>query len=73
VEGYAGLVVHGPLLAQLLMLMAERQLGPLLAFRFRATAPVMDFEQVTLCRRGTAMWVRGPDGRLCMEAEAVPA
>lgn len=29
VEGYAGLVVHGPLLAQLLMLMADGQLGPL--------------------------------------------
>jgi 3-methylfumaryl-CoA hydratase len=72
VEGYAGLVVHGPLLAQYLMLMAEAQLGPLAGFSFRATSPVMDFEQVTLCRKGCRFWVRGPDGRQCMSAEAEP-
>ncbi|MHC0051904.1 HTD2 family dehydratase [Actibacterium sp. D379-3] len=70
VEGYAGLVVHGPLLAQLLMLKATRELGPLSGFRFRAFAPLMDFEQAALCRTGSALWVRGPDGRMCMEAEA---
>jgi len=69
VEGYAGLVVHGPLLAQLLMLMAERVLGPIRKFRFRATAPLMHFETATLCQNGHSLWVRGPDGRLCMEAE----
>lgn len=73
VEGYEGLVVHGPLLAQLLMLMAERELGPLRAFRFRATAPLMDFEPATLCRKGRALWVRGPAGRMCLEAEATAA
>ncbi len=73
VEGYDGLVVHGPLLAQLLMLMAEQELGALRAFRFRATAPLMDFEPATLCRKGRALWVRGPGNRLCMEAEATPA
>jgi len=62
VEGYDGLVVHGPLLAQLLMLKAERELGPLAAFQFRATAPLMDFEPAALCRTGRALWVRGPDG-----------
>lgn len=70
VEGYPGLVVHGPLLAQLLMLMAEEELGALRAFAFRATAPLMDFEQATLCRHGKDFWVRGPAGRLCMTAEA---
>ncbi|WP_397541766.1 acyl dehydratase [Roseovarius salis] len=71
VEGYAGLVVHGPLLAQLLMLMAERQLGRLRTFDFRATAPLMHSEAATLCWKadGTA-WVRGPDGRQCMTATA---
>ena len=73
VEGYDGLVVHGPLLAQLLMLKAERELGPLSAFRFRATSPLMHTEEATLCRRGHDMWVRGPDGRQCMWAEATPA
>ena len=70
VEGYPGLVVHGPLLAQLLMLMANRHLGRLKTFTFRATAPLMDFEPATLCQKGTMLWVRGPDGRQCMAAEA---
>ncbi len=74
VEGYPGLVVHGPLLAQYLMLMAERELGGFTTFSFRARAPVFDFEQVALCAKpgadGLEMWVRGPDGRLCMTASA---
>jgi 3-methylfumaryl-CoA hydratase len=70
VEGYAGLVVHGPLLAQHLMLMAETDLGPLTEFSFRASAPLMHFETATLCRKGRVLWVRGPDGRQCMEARA---
>lgn len=68
VEGYADLVVHGPLLAQLLMLLAEEQ-APLSAFRFRATAPVTLGEEVTLCRDADSAWVRGADGRQCMIAE----
>jgi len=72
VEGYEGLVVHGPLLAQLLMLMAQEALGPLYSFRFRATAPLMHFERAELCRKGHALWVRGPERRLCMTAEVRP-
>ena len=70
VEGYDGLVVHGPLLAQHLMLMAEGELGPLTAFSFRATAPLMHHEAAVLCRKGRELWVRGPDGRQCMAARA---
>ncbi|WP_371228484.1 FAS1-like dehydratase domain-containing protein [Roseovarius sp. 2305UL8-3] len=70
VEGYDGLVVHGPLLAQLLMQMAERRMGKLNSFRFRATAPLMDYEIAELCWNEGRMWVRGPDGRQCLEAEA---
>lgn len=73
VEGYAGLVVHGPLLAQLLMLMATELNGPLAEFAFRATAPLMHSETATLCRSGGELWVRGPDGRQCMAASAVAA
>ena len=71
VEGYNGLVVHGPLLAQNLILLAERELGGLTWFEFRATAPLMHFETAELCWKpcGTA-WVRGPDGRQCMTAKA---
>ena len=68
VEGYADLVVHGPLLAQLLILMAEEQ-APLKDFRFRATAPVTLGEEVTLCRDTESAWVRGADGRQCMAAK----
>jgi 3-methylfumaryl-CoA hydratase len=70
VEGYAGLVVHGPLLAQLLMLMATDLLGPLSDFSFRAASPLMHSETAQLCRDGTDFWVRGPDGRLVMQASA---
>ncbi|WP_254813756.1 acyl dehydratase [Rhodovulum sp. ES.010] len=69
VEGYGGLVVHGPLLAQLLMLRAEAH-APLRAFRFRARSALIDTEAATLCRAGTTHWVAAPDGRLCMGAEA---
>ncbi|SLN45789.1 hypothetical protein PEL8287_02363 [Roseovarius litorisediminis] len=71
VEGYGGLVVHGPLLAQLLILLAEKQLGSLTSFEFRATAPLLHFEQAQLCWIDGAAWVRGPDGRQCMQAHAV--
>ncbi len=70
VEGYDGLVVHAPLLAQLLMIWAIERLGALKGFRFRATAPLMHFETASLCASGSEMWVRGPDGRQCMEAVA---
>lgn len=71
VEGYAGLVVHGPLLAQLLMLFAEDIMGPLSSFSFRATSALMHFEPAHLCRNGQDLWVRGLDGRQCMQAVAV--
>lgn len=71
VEGYDGLVVHGPLLAQLLMLMAWDEMGPLASFSFRATSALLDHEEAALCRSGRALWVRGPDGRQNMLAEAV--
>jgi len=72
VEGYEGLVVHGPLLAQLIMLKAQDELGPLRSFTFRATAPLMHFETAELCRNRTELWVTGPDGRQCMQASAEP-
>ena len=70
VERYSGLIVHGPLLAQLLMLMAQTHLGNLKTFEFRAYSPLMHIELAELCRNGNQLWVRGPDGRLCMTATA---
>ena len=75
VEGYNGMVSHGPLLAQLLMLYAEAQQGPLKRFQFRATAPLLHHETATLCwkkdeQEGGQLWVRGADGRQHMSASA---
>jgi 3-methylfumaryl-CoA hydratase len=69
-EGYRDLVVHGPLLAQWLMLLAAQKLGALSGFAFRATSPVHRGETVDLCSLGPRFWVRGQDGRLCMDAKA---
>lgn len=70
VEGYDGLVVHGPLLAHLLMRLAQQQLGELTTFSYRATSPLMHHETATLCWKDGLAWVRGPDGRQCMTAQA---
>lgn len=73
VEGYDGLVTHGPLLAQYLMMLAERQLGALKTFKFRATSAMMHNEIATFCINGNDLWVRAPDGRKAMRATAFPA
>lgn len=73
VEGYSGLVVHGPLLAHLLMRLASRHLGPLKTFQFRATAPLQLSDTATsavLCWRDGSAWVRGPSGQQNMIATA---
>ena len=69
-EGYGGLVVHGPLLAQHLMLIADRATDGLKTFHFRATSPLIVGEAARFCRAGNRLWVGGSDGRQCMEAEA---
>lgn len=71
IEGYGGLVVHGPLLAQLTILLAERQLGGLRRFAYRLTAPLLHHETAEICwhDEGT-VWVRGPDARQCLIGSA---
>ncbi|SEW38663.1 3-methylfumaryl-CoA hydratase [Cognatiyoonia koreensis] len=70
VEGYDGLVVHGPLHAHMLMGLAERQQGDLTEFTYRATSPVIAGEEVTYCWKDGAVWARGANGRLCMSGQA---
>lgn len=70
VEGYENLVTHGPLLAQLLMLFAERQLHKLNSFTFRATFPLTLPHRATLCWKDRQMWVRGAEGQQHMIAKA---
>jgi len=74
VEGYPGIVVHGPLLAQLLVQMAGERLGRLTEFSFRALSPVFHQERVSVCAGDgwdeMELWVRAQDGRLAMTASA---
>lgn len=76
VEGYPGLVVHGPLTATVLARLGEQHLGaPLSSFEFRATAPTFagtDIHFVVEGSDGEAInlsAVRG-DGAVVMTAQA---
>jgi 3-methylfumaryl-CoA hydratase len=80
VEGYPGLVVHGPLIATLLVDLLRRQRpdARLRAFEFRAVSPLFDTAPFTVCGRfddlrNASLWARGPQGRLAMQARATIA
>jgi len=78
-EGYPGLVVHGPLLATLLLDLLRRQMPAAVVteFEFRAMAPVFDTGPFSLhgaaIDGGYRLWVRRGDGALAMDAKAVLA
>lgn len=78
-EGYDGLVVHGPLLATLMLdlLRREQPGAQITGFRFRALAPVTDTAPFTLCgtvEAGMArLWVQRSDGAMAMQGEATLA
>lgn len=71
-EGYPGLIVHGPLLATLMVDLARREAPErrLANFRFRALRPVFCGEEIVVGGQpddeGANLWVAGPDGGLCM-------
>ena len=65
IEGYSGLVVHGPLLAHLMMALATRLHGGFPAFSYRGASPLIVGEDATLCAKDGRFWVRAGDGRLC--------
>ena len=76
VEGYPGLIVHGPLIATLLVDLVRRNSAQTVtAFRFRAVRPIFDITRFSVCGTpqpdGTvALWAQDESGALCMEAEA---
>jgi 3-methylfumaryl-CoA hydratase len=75
VEGYPGLVFHGPLTATLLMALAEELGGAKLArFSFRGVAPLFDTAPfaINAKRDGDKIiaWAETPDGALAMIADA---
>src|SRR5699024_1180780 len=80
VEGYPGLVVHGPLLATLLLdlLRREQPQAWVRQFRFRASKPLFDTASFELCGRLAAadnaeLWTRDLDGDQTMSATATLA
>ena len=76
VEGHGGLVVHGPLIATLLMDLAQRVMGGARpeSFEFRAASPLYDTAPFTLHARQKGQTVTlaaaTPEGRLAMSAAA---
>jgi 3-methylfumaryl-CoA hydratase len=77
VEGYPGLIVHGPLIATLLLdLLAREAKGRLRHFAFRAKSPLFDTAPFHVNGlpaadgRQMRLWAEGPSGTLAMEATA---
>jgi 3-methylfumaryl-CoA hydratase len=76
-EGYPGLVVHGPLIATLLMnlLRDECSGARIQSFSFRAVRPLFDLRPFRLCGKpgeggSVHLWAEDVDGFLCMDARA---
>jgi len=77
-EGYPGLVVHGPLIATLLMDLCRRERpdARLAAFNYRAMSPVFDIGLFTLNGKpsddgaSALLWATTNQGGLAMQADA---
>ena len=80
-EGYPGLVVHGPLIATLLLdlLRWQRPEATVARFEFRAVRPIFDIHPFFVCGEPAAdgksvrLWSRDHEGALAMDASAVLA
>jgi 3-methylfumaryl-CoA hydratase len=78
VEGYPGLIVHGPLLATLLVdLLRRNGVGETLRrFEFRARRPLFDIAPFDVCglpdanERKVSLWAQDVEGALAMQASA---
>lgn len=80
VEGYPGLVVHGPLIATLLLdlVARERPAAVVKTFSFRAVRPLFDTAGFLACGAPDGdgrvrLWARSPEGHVAMEATATLA
>jgi len=81
VEGYPGLVVHGPLIATLLMDLLRRNLpdATVKQFSFRAIKPLFDIAPFAVCGKleedgkTVRLWAKDAQGWQTMEATAVLA
>ena len=78
VEGYPGLIVHGPLIATLLVELVQRKLpeARIKAFSFRAVSPLFDIEPFDICGEPpdadgvVTLWAKNVRGELAMKATA---
>lgn len=74
IEKYPGLVVHGPLIATLLMDLATERGGALKTFRYRARSPLFAPEPFTVNGKttstGAALWAASAGGQLAMDGDA---
>ncbi len=76
VGGYPGLVVHGPLIATLLLDLVRRNLpdAPVERFSFRAVSPLFDTEPFVVCGKPEgdgktiSLWAKDATGRLATTA-----
>ena len=81
VEGYPGLVVHGPLIATLLMDLLRRNIADakVASFTFRAVKPLFDIAPFSVCGKVEAdgktvkFWAKDAEGSLTMDATAILA
>ena len=80
VEGYPGLIVHGPLTATLLVELLRENLpdSRVRSFSFRAVRPLFDTNRFQVCGRQdndgrVRLWTRDHEGWLTMEASATLA
>ncbi|HMS04952.1 MAG TPA: MaoC family dehydratase N-terminal domain-containing protein [Burkholderiaceae bacterium] len=76
VEGYPGLIVHGPLIATMLMDLVRRHApdADVATFRFKAVRPTFDLHPFKLNGRREGkeikLWAQAHEGWLTMDAEA---
>ncbi|WP_395699770.1 MaoC family dehydratase N-terminal domain-containing protein [Aquabacterium sp.] len=77
VEGYPGLIVHGPLIATLLLDALRRQQPQtrVRRFAFKALRPLFDIHPFSVCgrpegERRVGLWARDHEGWLAMQAQA---
>ena len=79
VEGYPGLVVHGPMVATMLLDLLRHKLpdAELASYEFRAVRPVFDINHFFVCGEPEAdgktfrLWAKDHEGWLTMQATAV--
>ncbi len=77
IEGYPGLIVHGPLIATLLLDLLRRTHADAVVtrFDFKAVSPLFDLHPFQVCGRPDgarrfALWARNHEGALAMQASA---